>query len=163
MAEVRPYTPRQEAVGNAVIRVMSRLQAGVYRVSAGRIGGRFLRGAPVALLHHTGRRSGQPRTTPLLYAMRGRDVVIAASKGGFAGNPAWYYNLLAMPECEIQIRGGRRRVRARLVEDAVERANLWGRMDQVYRDFAEYRERAAAAGRAIPLFVLEPLDSDGAR
>jgi F420H(2)-dependent quinone reductase len=155
MSEVRPYSPQQERIGNAVITVMSRLQTGTYRLSGGRIGGRFLRGAPVGLLTHTGRRSGEARTSPLLVLERGEDVVVAASKGGFTGNPAWYYNLLAHPDCEIQIGRRVRRMRARLAEPE-ERDELWPAMDAMYRDFAEYRARAAAAGREIALFVLAP-------
>ena len=155
MSEVRPYSPQQERIGNAVITVMSRLQTGLYRLSGGRIGGRFLRGAPVGLLTHTGRRSGEVRTSPLLVLERGENVIVAASKGGFAGNPAWYYNLLAHPDCEVQIGRRVRPMRARLAESG-ERDELWPAMDAMYRDFAEYRARAAAAGREIALFVLEP-------
>jgi hypothetical protein len=60
-----PWTPSQERVANVVIRILSALNIWVYRISGGKIGGRFLRGAPVCLVTTTGRKSGQPRTAAL--------------------------------------------------------------------------------------------------
>lgn len=155
MAEVAPYSPRQEAVGNAVIRVMSRVQTVLYRASGGRVGGRFLRGARVGVLSHTGRRTGELHRTPLIYVDWGDAVVVAASKGGFSGHPAWYYNVTANPDVSFQV--GREDVPRRARPATVaERPDLWARLDREYRDFATYRERAAAQGREIALFVLEP-------
>ena len=155
MGEVRPYTPRQERVGNGVIRVMSRVQTGLYRATGGIVGGRFLRGARVGILTHTGRRTGEQRRTPLIYVERGEDVVIAASKGGFSGHPAWYYNVTANPLVRFQVGRQDRPMRARHAA-ATERPDLWARLDREYRDFPSYRERAAQQGREIALFVLEP-------
>lgn len=155
MGEIRPYTARQEAVGNRVIRVMSRLQTSVYRSTGGRVGGRFLRGARVGILSHTGRRTGEQRRTPLIYVEAGRDVVVAASKGGFSGHPAWYYNVTANPEVSFQAGANDRPMRARHAT-VTERPDLWARLDREYQDFATYRERAAQQGREIALFVLEP-------
>lgn len=155
MGEVRPYSARQEAVGNAVIRIMSRLQTGVYRATRGKVGGRFLRGARVGVLAHTGRRTGERRRTPVIYVDDGDRVVIAASKGGFAGHPAWYYNVTANPEVTFQIGPHERPMRARHAT-ATERPDLWARLDREYRDFAVYRDRAALTGREIAIFVLEP-------
>ncbi len=155
MGEVRPYTARQEQVGNGVIRVMSRVQTQLYRATRGRVGGRFLRGARVGILSHTGRRSGELRRTPLIYVHRGDDIVVAASKGGFSGHPAWYYNVTANPQVSFQAGAEDRPMRARHAT-ATERPDLWALLDREYRDFATYRERAALQGREIALFVLEP-------
>lgn len=155
MGEVKPYSARQEAVGNRVIRLMSRVQTQVYRVTGGRVGGRFLRGARVGILTHTGRRSGEQRRTPLIYVDLGDDVVVAASKGGFSGHPAWYYNVTANPHVHFQAGRTDRPMRARHAT-AAERPDLWARLDREYRDFAIYRDRAAQQGREIALFVLEP-------
>ena len=62
-------------------------------------------GATVLILTTTGRNSGEPRSTPLIYRPHGDDYVIVASKGGFPVHPAWYLNLLANPEVTVQIRG----------------------------------------------------------
>lgn len=158
MGEVRPYSARQEAFGDRVIKVMSRLQARLYRATGGRVGRRFLRGAPVGLLTHRGRKSGQVRRSPLLYAEYGDGVVLAASKGGFSGNPAWYYNVTANPDVRFQIGPDDRPMRARPAS-ATERPDLWARLDHEYPDFVTYRERAALGGREIPLIVLEPADA----
>jgi F420H(2)-dependent quinone reductase len=155
MGQARPYSARQEAFGNRVIRVGSAIQSGFYRLSGGRIGGKFLRGAPVGILTHVGRKSGQVRHTPLIYAPLGDTIVIAASKGGFTTHPDWYWNITANPDVSFQVGSEDTPMRARPAT-ATERPDLWVHLDRTYRDFAEYRERAGAAGREIPLFVLEP-------
>lgn len=156
MGEVTPYTARQEAVGNRVIRVMSRLQTAAFRATGGRVAGRFLHGAQVGILSHTGRRTGEQHRTPMIFVERGDAVVVAASKGGFSGHPAWYYNVTANPEVSFQRPGHRDQpMRARHAA-AGERPDLWAALDREYRDFPTYRERAAQQGREIALFVLEP-------
>lgn len=71
--------------------------AALYRASGGRIGGTY-GGAPVLLLHHVGRMSGQERVSPLIYLRDGDDLVIVASKGGSHRHPMWWLNLREMPE-----------------------------------------------------------------
>lgn len=147
-----PWTPAQERVANVVIRVMSALNVWAYRASGGRIGGRFLRGAPVCLLTTTGRKSGQPRTAPLIYLADGPNVVLVASKGGMAKNPLWYGNLVAHPACTVEIGRERRSMRARTAS-AAEKHALWPRLVAVYRDYDDYQARTT---RDIPVVILEP-------
>jgi len=78
--KVRPFTPRQEQIGNVAARFFSVINLWVYQISGGKIGGRFLRGAPVLLLTTIGRRSGKSRTVPLLYLRNGQDVVILSPR-----------------------------------------------------------------------------------
>ena len=74
-------------------------------------------GQPILLLHTCGARSGQPRTTPLLYTRHGDGFVVAASKAGTEHHPAWYHNIRAHPdEVDIEIAGQRIPVHAHLVE-----------------------------------------------
>src|SRR5512134_392916 len=80
---------------------MSAVNRWVFRASGGRLGSRFLRGAPVGLLTTTGRKSGRPRTTPLIYLEDGERVVLVASQGGFPKHPIWYLNLGAHPAVEF--------------------------------------------------------------
>ena len=117
----------------------------------GRVGGRFLRGAPVLLLTTQGRRSGEPRTAPLLYLEDGGRIVIVASKGGMSHHPLWYRNLQADPECEVEIGRERRVVRAR-VATAEEKRDLWPKLLAMYRDYADYQARTE---RDIPVVILE--------
>src|SRR5512140_3697779 len=99
----KPFTPRQEKVGTAVIKVMSRLNTWIYRVSGGRMGGRFPSGAPILLLTTIGRKSGRPQTAPLLYLKEGDAYVVVASKGGMADHPLWFKNLEANPLVEVEV------------------------------------------------------------
>jgi deazaflavin-dependent oxidoreductase (nitroreductase family) len=82
---------------------MSHANTWAYRATGGRLGGRFLRGAPVMLLSTVGRKTGQHHTTPLLYLRDGDRVVTVASKGGMDHHPLWYHNLVANPDVEVQI------------------------------------------------------------
>lgn len=134
-------------------RRMAQLNTALFRRTRGRVGGRFLGGAPVLLLEHVGRRSGQARTSPLIYLDDAPRLVVVASKGGTDTHPAWFHNLMAMPTTEVQLPGGeRRRVRPRVAEGA-ERAALWDRLVAVYRPYADYATRTE---RQIPVVVLEP-------
>lgn len=121
-----------------------------YRVSGGRLGGRLI-GMPVLLLTTTGRRTGKAHTTALMFLPEGRNFVIVASNGGAPHHPAWFLNLRARPQAEIQIRRRLLRVQAREAEGA-ERAQLWARIVQTYAGYAAYQARTS---RRIPVIVLE--------
>lgn len=134
-----------------VLRHMTKGHVALYRATGGRIGHRFPAAPSMLLLDHTGARSGTRRTTPLVYFTDGDDLVIVASKGGHPRHPAWFHNLKANPETEVQVGAERRRVRAR-VADPGERARLWPKAVETYSGFRTYQERT---GREIPLVVLE--------
>src|SRR3954468_8028338 len=122
--KAKPFTPREVAVGNVFMKAMSAANNWVYRLSGGRIGGRFPGGAPLLLLTTIGRKSGQPRTTPLIYLADGEDRVIVASKAGMDQHPLWYTNLVANADVEVEIGSERRPMRARTAT-AEEKARLW--------------------------------------
>ncbi len=109
---------------------------------------------PTLLLTTKGRKSGKPRSLPLIYGESGAGHVIIASKGGMPSHPVWYLNLLAEPECEIMVGAKRIEVRARVAEGA-ERDRLWAQMAKIYPPYDEYQTRAA--GRKIPVVVLDPV------
>jgi len=146
------FSPLQERLASPLIRAVSAANTWVYRFSGGRIGGRFRGGAPVLLLTTVGRKSGQPRTAPLLYLQDGENLVIVASKGGMSHHPVWYLNLEANPDVKVQIGSDRRRMRARRASDE-EKAKLWPRLVAMYRDYDDYQART---DRNIPVVVLEP-------
>ena len=154
MAEekLRPYTAREERIGTAVVKLMSRANVWAYRASGGRIGGRFLRGAPVLLLTTQGRKTGEPRTAPLLYLEDGGRIVIVASKGGMSQHPLWYRNLEASPRCEVEIGSERRPMLARVANEA-EKRELWPKLVALYRDYDDYQARTE---RDIPVVILDP-------
>jgi deazaflavin-dependent oxidoreductase (nitroreductase family) len=126
----------------------------LYRATNGRVTGSH-GGAPVLLLTTTGRRSGKRRTTPLLYLEDDGTLVVVASYGGAPKHPAWYLNLSANPEVEVQIGGTVERRRARTA-DGDERARLWPRLVAIYPNYAVYQTRTT---REIPVVVLDPLRS----
>ncbi|MGE5691646.1 MAG: nitroreductase family deazaflavin-dependent oxidoreductase [Pseudomonadota bacterium] len=110
-------------------------------------------GLPVAYVTTIGRRSGDPRTVPVLYARWDGDaIVVAATNWGRATHPAWALNLDASPRAIVATDGRPRPMRAR-VPSADERARAWARLDAVWPGYAGYRRRA---GRDIRLYVLEP-------
>jgi len=127
--------------------------AALYRLTGGRIGGRY-QGAQVVLVDSVGRKSGKRRTHPLICTEDGGDLVVVASKGGIDKHPAWYLNLMANPETEVNWRGGKRRVRAREAGGA-ERERLWAKMTEVYPTYEDYQRRT---DRQIPVVVLEPMN-----
>jgi deazaflavin-dependent oxidoreductase (nitroreductase family) len=134
--------------------LLRRLMGGhatVYRLTHGLIGHRIPGGPPMLLLDHVGARSGQKRTSPLVYVKDGDDVVLVASKGGNPKNPAWFHNLKANPETSVQIGSEKRPVRARVATDA-ERERLWPKAVKTYGGYAGYQKRT---DRKIPLIVLE--------
>ncbi len=134
-----------------MLRALGKLNVPVYRLTRGRLFGKIGR-APVLLLTSIGRRSGQPRTAPVLYLADGERVVVIGSNAGNERAPAWSYNLRANPEAEVQIGGEVRSVRARVAEGE-ERAELWRKMNEQYAGFDDYEERTS---RDIAVFVLEP-------
>lgn len=109
---------------------------------------------PTLLLTTKGRKSGEPRSLPLIYGEAGESHVVIASKGGMPTHPVWYLNLLAEPVCEIMVGAKPIRARARVAEGA-ERERLWARMARIYPPYDEYQARAA--GRTIPVVVLDPI------
>jgi deazaflavin-dependent oxidoreductase (nitroreductase family) len=128
------------------------LHTKVYRLTGGRIGHQLPGMAKMLLLDHTGARTGAARTTPLVYAEDGPNLLIIASKGGYPKHPAWYHNLLAHPDTSVQVGAERRAVRARVAGDD-ERPRLWARALEAYPGFDNYQERT---DRTIPVVVLEP-------
>jgi len=154
MSETRlpPFTPGQERFGLAAVKLMNRINKAVYRLTGGRIGGRFLRGAPVCLLTVRGRRTGEPRTVALLYLTDGDDVIVVASLGGMSKHPIWYHNLEANPDVALRIGAVEREMTARRVSDE-EKSALWPRLTAKYRDFDDYQGRTT---RNIPVIRLSP-------
>ena len=108
---------------------------------------------PVVLLETVGRRSGEPRVTPLTApVVDGDTVVLVASYGGDSRHPAWYLNLMTDPDVAITMNGVRREMRARTASPE-EKADLWPRIVRAYRGYAAYQRRT---DRDIPVVLLTP-------
>ena len=109
---------------------------------------------PCLLLTTMGRKSQEPRTTPLVYGRDGDTYLVIGSKGGRPTHPAWYLNLEANPKVELQVGAD---VFPATAHSAVgeERDRLWEQMKSVYPLYDDYKARIGTA-REIPLVVFTP-------
>jgi len=123
----------------------------VYRETDGEQG-YLWNGAPILLLTTTGRKSGELRTSALIFGRDGDDLLLVASQGGAPTHPNWYHNLSANPDVEVQVQGDVFRATARTASDD-EKARLWSIMTDVWPNYDSYQERT---DRAIPVVVLTP-------
>jgi deazaflavin-dependent oxidoreductase (nitroreductase family) len=124
-----------------------------FRTNEGRVGGMF-EGAPLLLLHTTGRRSGDERVNPLMYLPDGDRWVIFASKGGHIAHPHWLHNVEANPDATIEVGVETIPVKARVLREGPERDELFARQVATYPQFGEY-EKKTKGHRTIPVIVLE--------
>lgn len=107
-------------------------------------------GAHTLILTTRGRRSGAERANALIYGRSGDDYLVVASKGGSDTPPAWYLNLQADPDVEVQVLGDRFSARARTASPE-EKPALWRTMTAEWPAYDEYQQRT---GRDIPVVVL---------
>jgi proline iminopeptidase len=122
-----------------------------YRETGGDVGHRWKRGSKILLLTTKGRKSGEPRTKPLIYEQDGDRYVIVASKGGAPEHPDWYRNIEADPNVELQVLDDVFPARARTAEGE-ERDRLWKQMNGIWPHYDEYQTKTE---REIPVVVLE--------
>lgn len=108
-------------------------------------------GAPVILLTTTGRKSGRPRTQPLLYVHDGDTLYVIGSNFGQAHHPAWTGNLLAEPRATVAIAGERIRVRATPVTEEAVKESVFERFVEITGAYAAYRDRTT---RDLRIFAL---------
>ncbi len=145
---------RSRAGGWTIIKLFTRLDRKLMKWSNARIntafGTRFRKHA--LLLTTIGRKSGQPRDIPLLFARDGGNIVLIASNVGRPKNPAWFYNLTANPECTVRAGGKKLTCTARRAEGE-ERERLWRAAVAVYPGYEDYAKRTT---RDIPVMVLTP-------
>ena len=131
---------------------MSRINTFVYKKTDGKVGGKLPKGAPVALLTTTGRKTGEPRVSPLLYLRDGDRVILVASQGGAAKNPMWYLNLKANPKVSVQIKDEVLNLTARDATEA-ERTEYWPKLVEMYSSFDDYQ---SWTDRVIPVVICDP-------
>jgi deazaflavin-dependent oxidoreductase (nitroreductase family) len=129
-----------------------RLHRAIYQMTNGKIGASLV-GRPMLLLTTTGRRSGEPRTTPLSYLKDGENCVIVASNNGSDRDPAWWLNLDANPEARVTIGQTTHPVRMQRATGA-ELARLWPLLVDYNPQYAGYKNKT---DRTIPVVILSPL------
>jgi deazaflavin-dependent oxidoreductase (nitroreductase family) len=146
-----PPLPPPRSLRLKLVQAFVDLNVRLYRWTGGRLGGK-VKGAPVLLLDHIGRKTARARTAPVLYLEDGSDLVIVASRGGSDATPAWYLNLMANPSTEVRVGSEHRTVIARDAT-AEEKDRLWPRLVEMFPDYEVYQERTA---RQIPVVILSP-------
>jgi len=121
-----------------------------YQATEGKEGHAW-RGTQTLLLTTRGRKSGEQRTTPLIYQQDGDRYVIVASQGGAPAHPGWYFNITEDPEVEVQVWGDRFKARASTATGD-ERSRLWALMNETWPAYEDYQSKT---DREIPVVVLE--------
>jgi deazaflavin-dependent oxidoreductase (nitroreductase family) len=122
-----------------------------FRANHGKVGGHF-EGAPLLLLHTLGARSGRRIVKPMMYLRDGDRYLVFASKGGAPENPAWYHNVVANPEVEIEVGDETVQVRAEVLTGE-ERDRKYAEQAALYPGFADYQKKTE---RVIPVVALVP-------
>lgn len=133
------------------VQAASKLNVWLYRRTNGRVGGRGMGGLPLVLLTVPGRRSGAPRTVPVVYFEHDGDyLVVGTGMGGSKKTPQWFRNLAAAGAGRIRVRGQDHDVEAR-VASAAERDKLWPVIAARAAHFDKWQVRI---GRTFPIAVL---------
>jgi deazaflavin-dependent oxidoreductase (nitroreductase family) len=140
------------AFADFFIKWMARINTWAYRRNGGDGLGGTMQNVPIALLTTTGRKSGEPRVSPLMYLRDGDRVIVAASRGGSERNPLWYLNLTANAGVSVQIKKEVLDLTARDATDE-ERAKYWPQLVEMYPTFEDYQSWTA---RTIPIIVCDP-------
>jgi len=125
--------------------------------SSGGTDGNDMRGMPVVILTMRGRSSGKLRKVPLMRVEHDGVYAAVASIGGAPKNPTWYQNLLANPHIELQDGAVKQDMIVREVTGD-EKSLWWERSVAAFPNYAEYQEKT---DRIIPVFVAEPIATDG--
>ena len=113
--------------------------------------GHIFNDVPTLLLTTTGRKTGEPYTTPLIYGRDGDHYLLVASRGGARQHPGWYKNLAKHPDVELQVLADRFPARARTATPG-EKTALWAIMAKIWPAYDEYQTKTT---REIPVVVLE--------
>ncbi|MGC5050684.1 nitroreductase family deazaflavin-dependent oxidoreductase [Micromonospora sp. DT48] len=140
----------------ATVRLLVPVDRAVGRLTRGRVVALGL--VPSLVITTTGRKSGRPRSNPLLYVPDGDGYVVVGSNWGQAHQPAWSLNLLADPRAEVDVKGHRIAVRAEVATGA-ERDRLWRLLVDEWPAYEAYVARAG--GREIRIFRLVPDEGRG--
>ena len=151
MAEPNKSSDLPDWIKNHLARYLATDGADGYLWDASLGGGKGL--VPTLLLTTVGRKSGRVLTLPLIFGRSGLNYVVVASKGGAPTHPAWYLNLQARPEVQVQVKAEKFTAYARTAKGE-EHAALWSTMVEIYGPYAQYQTKT---DRQIPIVVLEPV------
>lgn len=133
------------------------LDIALQRWTAGRISFGRLAGMTAVLLTTTGRRTGQPRPTPLIAIPDGGTLILVASNWGKPQHPAWSANLMTTPTATVAVRGHTFPVTATFL-NGPDRAAAWHTVTTAWPAYNDYATRS---GREIRLFRLDLATTPG--
>ena len=133
-----------------VLKALFRAHGAIYEATDGRLGA--VVGLPMLMLTVTGRRSGEPRSTPLVYLRDGDEYVVVGSDGGARRDPQWWKNLQANPQATVRVGRDVFPATARLAEGA-QRERLWEMGKGVNPAWARYQRHTE---RPLPVVILTP-------
>lgn len=151
--KTKPLSPLQQKIIDMVLKPITRTDIQLFRATGGRLSllGLGAGNVPVLLLTTIGRKTGLPRTVALLYLKDDDRYVIVASKGGMPKHPAWYLNLQANPQVEIEV-GRHKLTRKARTANPEEHKQLWPKLVKLYKGYQTYQNRTE---RDIPIVILE--------
>jgi deazaflavin-dependent oxidoreductase (nitroreductase family) len=127
-----------------------------YLETDGEEGFHWRNGTTILILFTKGRKSGRDRSHALIFGEYGNDYLVVASKGGADAPPAWFKNLVADPNVQVQIKGERFPATAR-VAGPEEKPDMWAKMVAVWPAYDDYQKKTS---REIPVVVLHRAGSD---
>ena len=143
----------KDRLKDTLFRVATTLHTQLYRRTGGKLGGSMFK-SQLMLLTTTGRRSGQPRTAPLMCVRDGDRYLAIGSFGGDDRDPQWFKNLQATPEATIQLGSDTIPVRA-MVATQEEKKALWPKAIAAYKGYDSYQRKTS---RDIPVVILTPVN-----
>jgi deazaflavin-dependent oxidoreductase (nitroreductase family) len=134
---------------NPLFKLVVKGHVWLYKASGGKRGA-SIKGKPLVLLTTRGRKSGEQRTVPVVAFVEGAETYVVASMGGQPQHPAWFFNLEAHPEVDVQLGPQHFRARAEILPNA-QRAEIWPRITASMPQFAGYQRKTT---RVIPVVHL---------
>ncbi len=137
-----------------VLRIANSLHVELYRMSGGKFANRIAN-LPILLITTSGRKSGKPRTNPIVYIQDGQDYLVSASTGGMDWHPSWYFNLMNKPAAKIRVGDKIVNVKA-IITVGDDRSRLYERFKAASSNFVKYEQ---GTSRVIPVIRLIPVDN----
>ncbi len=134
-----------------LIRIFMSINSFLIRVTRGRIGAQ-LGTQTILLLHTVGRKSGQPRVTPIAYFHYEGRYLLVESNWGKDQHADWYFNLNHQPQTSIEVNGQTIQVQVRFAEGD-EYVRMWEYVTKKHPPYLNYQKMT---NRKIPIVVLDP-------
>jgi deazaflavin-dependent oxidoreductase (nitroreductase family) len=150
------FTKQQVKRGKKVLRLVSSINAFIYRVSNGRLWSKWAGKYPIMVLSTMGRQTKKIRHIPLIKVLYKNQPLLVASMGGAPIHPSWFFNVQNNPNIEVQIGSEKKNYQAIRASEE-EKESLWPTICSFYSDYQVYQERTQ---RNIPVFICTPIENE---